>query len=114
MVGSRLQWGRERQLSRVKLNLTCDFCREVCKTMGLALVGRGNQRSRGEFARRAMTQARLLYISKGYNKNSQSSVWERLPKLQTLNNPRSDNLYMASLPIHGSHVVESLPILLED
>jgi hypothetical protein len=67
MVGSRLQWGRERQLSRVKLNLTCNLCREVCKTMAWHWLG-GATNAQGEFARRAMTQATLLCISKGYNR----------------------------------------------
>jgi hypothetical protein len=51
MVGSRLLWGRKRQLSRVKLNLTCNFCREVYKTMAWHWLGGATNAPKGEFGR---------------------------------------------------------------
>ena len=115
--GRDCNWGRERAAKNVcvKSNLTCDFCSRSLKNDGSTTRWAGQPKPQGRVGvLTATTQARLLYISKGYSQNSQSSVWETLLKLQWINNPRSDNLYMASLPIHGSHVVESLPHLLED
>jgi hypothetical protein len=71
MVGSRLLWGHERQLSRVKLNLTCNFCREVYKTMAWHWLGGATNAPQGRvsFGRpHDASQATALYISKGYNR----------------------------------------------
>ena len=114
MVGSTLQWGRERQLSRVilKPNFVILFAKSPKRLLGTGWAGQptpgGGFRSVGHDASQATAPSR-----KAKNRII-SSIRERLPKLQTLNNPRSDNLCMASSLIHGSHVVESLPILLED